>query len=158
MVSFIWRPAGYFSSQLLSVTKQVCLQAWISIFRSYWNSSKYWYDSYGNIRYALNTASVTNVFWCFLYQSFPFGTSQQSDLVVMIHDAFQSLSYWNGFMPAPNWQGVILDTHIYQMFSVAVSSKFSTFLTWLTWTGYTGQPDEQCAAHSNSLWTGFIAL
>ena len=27
-------------------------------------------------------------------------------------------------MSPPNWQGVILDTHIYQMFSVAVSSEF----------------------------------
>jgi len=35
----------------------------------------------------------------------------------MIHDAFQPLSFWDGFMPPPNWQGVILDTHIYQMFS-----------------------------------------
>lgn len=61
---------------------------------------QYWYDSYGNIR-------------------FPFGTSQQSDLVVIIHDAFQPLSFWDGFMSPPNYQGVILDTHIYQMFSVA---------------------------------------
>ena len=42
----------------------------------------------------------------------------------MIHDAFQPLSYWNGFMPPPQWQGVILDTHIYQVFSVAVRFKF----------------------------------
>lgn len=51
---------------------------------------------------------------------FPFGTSQQSNTVVMIHDAFQPLSYWTGFMPPPNWQGVIIDTHIYQMFSQSV--------------------------------------
>lgn len=38
----------------------------------------------------------------------------------MIHDAFQSLSYWNGFMQPPDFQGVLLDTHIYQMFSVEV--------------------------------------
>ncbi|KAF8971704.1 glycoside hydrolase superfamily [Flammula alnicola] len=63
-------------------------------------TKQYWYDSYGNVRY-------------------PFGTSQQSNLALMIHDAFQSLSYWDNFMPAPNWQGVLLDTHIYQMFSVA---------------------------------------
>ncbi|KAF8808109.1 exo-1,3-beta-glucanase [Phlegmacium glaucopus] len=63
-------------------------------------TKQYWFDSYGNIR-------------------FPFGTSQQSDLVIMIHDAFQPLSSWNGFMPPSNFQGVILDTHIYQMFSVA---------------------------------------
>ena len=44
----------------------------------------------------------------------------------MIHDAFQPISFWNGFMPPPNFQGVILDTHIYQMFSVAVSRGFAT--------------------------------
>ncbi|KAH9486278.1 Glucan 1,3-beta-glucosidase [Psilocybe cubensis] len=65
---------------------------------------QYWYDSYGNIR-------------------FPFGTSQQSNIVVMIHDAFQPLSYWSNFMPSPQWQGVIIDTHIYQMFSQALVSQ-----------------------------------
>ncbi|KAH8110603.1 exo-beta-1,3-glucanase [Phellopilus nigrolimitatus] len=59
---------------------------------------QYWLDSYGNIR-------------------FPFGSSQQSNTLVLIHDAFQSLSYWNGFMTAPDHQGVALDTHIYQVFS-----------------------------------------
>ncbi|KIM47526.1 glycoside hydrolase family 5 protein [Hebeloma cylindrosporum] len=63
-------------------------------------AKQYWFDSYGNIR-------------------FPFGNSQESNLVVMIHDAFQPISYWNGFMAPPNWEAVILDTHIYQMFSVA---------------------------------------
>ncbi|KAL0951612.1 hypothetical protein HGRIS_008292 [Hohenbuehelia grisea] len=60
---------------------------------------QYWFDSYGNIR-------------------FPFGTSQQSNTVVLIHDAFQPLSFWNGFMQPPNWEGVAMDTHIYQIFSV----------------------------------------
>lgn len=59
---------------------------------------QYWYDSYGNIR-------------------FPYGTSQQSNTVVLLHDAFQPLSYWQGFQTPPNWQGVAMDTHIYQMFS-----------------------------------------
>ncbi|KAI0094429.1 exo-beta-1,3-glucanase [Irpex rosettiformis] len=59
---------------------------------------QYWYDSYGNIR-------------------FPFGTSQESNTVVLLHDAFQPLSYWSGFQTPPNWQGVAMDTHIYQMFS-----------------------------------------
>ncbi|KAF9454195.1 glycoside hydrolase family 5 protein [Macrolepiota fuliginosa MF-IS2] len=63
-------------------------------------TKQYWFDSYGNIR-------------------FPFGTSQQSNIMVMIHDAFQPLSFWNGFMQPPNWEGVLLDTHIYQMFSDA---------------------------------------
>jgi len=52
--------------------------------------------------------------------SYPFGTSQESNLVLMIHDSFQPLSFWDGFMSPPNWQGVILDTHIYQVFSVSV--------------------------------------
>ncbi|KAJ3489581.1 hypothetical protein NLI96_g2026 [Meripilus lineatus] len=59
---------------------------------------QYWYDSYGNIR-------------------FPYGTSQQGNTVVLLHDAFQPLSYWNGFQTPPQWQGVAMDTHIYQMFS-----------------------------------------
>ncbi|PFH52256.1 glycoside hydrolase family 5 protein [Amanita thiersii Skay4041] len=63
-------------------------------------TKQYWFDSYGNIR-------------------FPYGTSQQSNTIVMIHDAFQPISYWDGFMSPPNWQGVILDTHFYQIFSSA---------------------------------------
>ncbi|OAX40065.1 glycoside hydrolase family 5 protein [Rhizopogon vinicolor AM-OR11-026] len=59
---------------------------------------QYWYDSYGNIRY-------------------PYGSSQQSNTVELIHDAFQSLSYWDGFMSSSDYQGVAMDTHIYQMFS-----------------------------------------
>jgi glucan 1,3-beta-glucosidase len=61
---------------------------------------QYWYDSYGNIRY-------------------PYGTSQQSNSVVLLHDAFQPLSYWNDFMPVgtPDFQGVAMDKHIYQVFS-----------------------------------------
>ncbi|OAX40064.1 glycoside hydrolase family 5 protein [Rhizopogon vinicolor AM-OR11-026] len=60
--------------------------------------TQYYYDSYGNIRY-------------------PYGTSTQSNTVVLLHDAFQSLSYWAGFETPPNWQGVAMDTHIYQVFS-----------------------------------------
>ena len=29
-------------------------------------------------------------------------------------------------MPPPNWQGVLIDTHIYQMFSDAVRTRFDT--------------------------------
>lgn len=59
---------------------------------------QYWLDSYGSIR-------------------FPYGTSQESNTVVLIHDAFQPASYWNGFMTPPGHQGVVMDTHIYQVFS-----------------------------------------
>jgi len=73
-------PAGYYGQPMLDVVK------------------KYWYDSYGNIR-------------------FPFGTDQKSKTLVLINDAFQPLTYWNGFMPYPKWENVAMDTHIYQMFS-----------------------------------------
>lgn len=44
---------------------------------------------------------------------------QETQLAVVIHDAFQDLSYWNGFMPSPQYQQVLLDTHIYTVFSPA---------------------------------------
>jgi hypothetical protein len=48
---------------------------------------------------------------------FPFGTSQQSNTLTVIHDAFQPLSFWDNFMHPPQIQGVAMDTHIYQVFS-----------------------------------------
>ncbi|KAJ3838851.1 glycoside hydrolase family 5 protein [Lentinula raphanica] len=66
--------------------------------------TQYWYDSYGNIR-------------------FPFGSSQESNTVVLLHDAFQPLSFWSGFQTPPQWQGVAMDTHIYQMFSQDLVSQ-----------------------------------
>lgn len=42
-------------------------------------TKQFWDDSYGNIRY-------------------PYGSSKQSNTLVLIHDAFQTLSYWKGFM------------------------------------------------------------
>ncbi|GJJ13378.1 hypothetical protein Clacol_007630 [Clathrus columnatus] len=59
---------------------------------------QYWHDSYERIRY-------------------PSGDNQESNLIQVIHDAFQDLSQWNGFEAAPNFQGVVMDTHVYQMFS-----------------------------------------
>ncbi|KZP25282.1 glycoside hydrolase family 5 protein [Athelia psychrophila] len=62
-------------------------------------TKQFWDDSYGNIRY-------------------PYGSSKQSNTLVLIHDAFQTLSYWKGFMTsAKGFQGVAMDTHIYQMFT-----------------------------------------
>lgn len=61
---------------------------------------QYWFDSYGNIR-------------------FPFGSSEQSNTVVLIHDAFQPLSFWDGVLTPPASQGVAMDTHQYQIFSDA---------------------------------------
>ncbi|KAJ7786634.1 exo-beta-1,3-glucanase [Mycena metata] len=60
---------------------------------------QYWFDSFGNIR-------------------FPYGTSQQSNTVELIHDAFQPLSFWDGVLTYPTYEGVAMDTHIYTIFSV----------------------------------------
>lgn len=44
-------------------------------------------------------------------------TGQSSNILVLIHDAFQSLDYWNGFMSkGSQYIGVGMDTHRYQMF------------------------------------------
>ncbi|KAF9041809.1 exo-beta-1,3-glucanase [Hymenopellis radicata] len=59
-------------------------------------TKQYWLDSYGNVRY-------------------PYGSSRQSNNLVLVHDAFQPLSYWNDF--GNGLDGVAMDTHIYQMFS-----------------------------------------
>ncbi|KAF8886923.1 glycoside hydrolase family 5 protein [Infundibulicybe gibba] len=65
--------------------------------------------------------SATKQYWRDSYKSirFPFGnSSRESNTLVLIHDAIQPLSSWNGFVP-PDWQGVAMDTHIYQIFSDA---------------------------------------
>lgn len=54
--------------------------------------------------------------------SYPYGSSKTSNTVELIHDAFQPLSYWDGFETYPGHDGVAMDTHIYQMFTVAVRS------------------------------------
>ncbi|KAI9570306.1 glycoside hydrolase family 5 protein [Boletus coccyginus] len=56
---------------------------------------QYWQDAWGDIR----------------------NTGRASNTVELIHDAFQPLSYWTGFMTPPSYDGVAMDTHIYQMFS-----------------------------------------
>lgn len=57
--------------------------------------------------------------------SYSHGNGQQSDVVTLIHDAFQPLSYWNNFMPRENFVGVAIDTHIYQMFLDEVGLNLS---------------------------------
>jgi hypothetical protein len=53
--------------------------------------------------------------------SYPNGL--QSNVVTLIHDAFQPLSYWTNFMPRGEFVGVAIDTHIYQMFMDEVSLR-----------------------------------
>ncbi|PPQ82283.1 hypothetical protein CVT25_008433 [Psilocybe cyanescens] len=66
---------------------------------------KYYYDSYNFIRN-------------------PLGGKKKSNFIVMLHDAFQHLSYWNNFMPNNTYDGVMMDTHIYQMFNDHASLYF----------------------------------
>ena len=54
-------------------------------------------------------------------------TGQQTNILELIHDAFQPLSYWNNFMPRSQYTGVAIDTHIYQIFTDQVCS-LSMFL------------------------------
>ena len=51
---------------------------------------------------------------------------KKSNFMVMLHDGFQHLSYWDKFMPTSDYEGVMMDTHIYQMFNdhVSLSSIF----------------------------------
>ena len=57
----------------------------------------YWQSSYNNIR------------------------ARSANTLELIHDAFQPLSSWNGWQRGPSYQGVAMDTHIYQMFNDGVS-------------------------------------
>ncbi|KAH7910928.1 glycoside hydrolase family 5 protein [Hygrophoropsis aurantiaca] len=110
---------------------------------------QYWYDSYGNIRY-------------------PYDTSQQSNTVELIHDAFQPLSYWSGFETPSTWQGVAMDTHIYQVFSdadvgmsyqdhidtaCALQSSLSSFDLWLIVGEWSPAPTD-CAVYLNGRGVG----
>ncbi|KAJ8084516.1 hypothetical protein AAF712_004336 [Marasmius tenuissimus] len=62
---------------------------------------QYWLDTYDIIRYPDGKG---------LFAS-------ESNTLVLIHDAFQGVGYWNGFMPSPEYQNYGLDKHIYQIFS-----------------------------------------
>lgn len=60
-----------------------------------------------------------------LSKSYP--TGQQSNILVLIHDAFQPLNYWNGFMSKyTQYTGVAIDTHIYQVFDEQVCPSFTS--------------------------------
>ncbi|KAK0200843.1 glycoside hydrolase family 5 protein [Desarmillaria ectypa] len=106
---------------------------------------QYWDDSYGAVR------------------------SKQTNAVVLIHDAFQDLSYWKDFMrPEDNYDGVAIDTHIYQMFSDAEvarsddehiaatcqeGSLLSSFHLWTIVGEWTSAPTD-CAKYLNGRGVG----
>jgi glucan 1,3-beta-glucosidase len=98
-----YRPAGFYGGAVLNVVRQ------------------YWYDSYGNIRSFLARFIVShNNLLSSISPRYPYGSSRQSDIFVLIHDAFMPLSYWKGFETPLSFEGVAMDTHLYQMFSYEV--------------------------------------
>ena len=60
-------------------------------------TKQYFRDAYGTLRYDTVQGSMSNI-------------------VVGLHDGFEGLSYWKGFMPPPQYQQVVMDTHIYTVF------------------------------------------
>lgn len=62
---------------------------------------------------------VVKQYWETSYQSirYPYGNATKGNALELIHDAFDPLKNWQGFMKYPAYEGVAMDTHIYQMFS-----------------------------------------
>jgi hypothetical protein len=92
---------------------------------------QYWLDSYGNIR------------------------EKSANTLEMIHDAFQPLEYWNGWQRPMQYQGVALDTHIYQMFTDDVSCLIWCFkIASVTWLDLPGHITVAVATHSHNVRPG----
>ncbi|KAJ1030870.1 hypothetical protein NDA18_002099 [Ustilago nuda] len=53
----------------------------------------------------------------YYYNGISASRSKFYNAAVMIHDAFMGLPYWNGFASPPKYQQILLDTHIYSVFS-----------------------------------------
>jgi glucan 1,3-beta-glucosidase len=59
-----------------------------------------------------------NVLKKFNYDAWGTIRDYNPDTAMVIHDAFEGLSFWNGFMgPGSGTNNVILDTHVYQVFN-----------------------------------------
>ncbi|CAD6957755.1 unnamed protein product [Tilletia laevis] len=58
---------------------------------------------------------ANDAYYSLRYNSDP-DTIPNYDLAVVLSDAFQSLSYWNGAFQPPGYENVVLDTHRYTMF------------------------------------------
>lgn len=67
--------------------------------------------------YDSDVLSAAKKYWISSYQAirYPFGAP--SNTVQLIHDAFQPLGYWQGWQTSSAYQGVAMDTHIYQVFT-----------------------------------------
>ncbi|TKY90468.1 hypothetical protein EX895_000466 [Sporisorium graminicola] len=74
--------------------------------------------------------------------------SKFANAAIMIHDGFMGLSYWNGVAQPPQYQQVLLDTHIYQVFSPAEVARSDDERL----NTYCGQADGLASSNKN-LWT-----
>lgn len=63
--------------------------------------------------------STARQFWIDGYWTgrYPYGNSDKSNLLMVIHDAFQDPPSWNGFMIGDGYENVAIDHHHYQVFS-----------------------------------------
>ena len=74
--------------------------------------------------------------------------SKYFNTAIMIHDGFMGLQYWNGVAQPPQYQQILLDTHIYSVFSpqeVAMSEDQRL-------NNYCSQADGLASSNKN-LWT-----
>lgn len=88
------------------------------------------------------------------HTSYPYGTSKQSNTMVILSDAFQGSAYWKNFMPYPQWDGVMIDLHHYQVFSDWVSKKQILDDIPISQTSSIGATPNPNTAHPTGLFNG----
>ncbi|KAF8335342.1 glycoside hydrolase family 5 protein, partial [Cantharellus anzutake] len=67
-----------------------------------------------------NILPVTRQYY---YGSYDKIRNNGGNMVLVLHDAFQDLSFWSGVMPSSRFSNVLMDTHHYQIFSNADVAK-----------------------------------
>lgn len=73
--------------------------------------------------------NIIKDYYEFAYQELR--TTANSDIVLAIHDAFEEVNWWNGYMPYPEYYNVILDHHavcLLKQISVAITSYIANCL------------------------------
>lgn len=112
----VYRPAGFRGRDVVTVTKQVSNVFVISlapVLTQPLSIGKIVTRAFGVLKPVSTSGMLIGVIDPF---------SAESNALEFIHDAFEAISSWKNFMPSPQYTGVWLDTHIYQVFSDAVSS------------------------------------
>lgn len=67
-------------------------------------------------------AKVTKQYYLDAYEAarWPWGreAGNQTDLIIVFHDGFRELMYWDGFLTGDGFEKVWIDDHYYQVFGV----------------------------------------